>query len=308
MFRYHSEPAVLNEATRQMAPGQFVKLSDGYTHYEIAGPDQAETIVLVHGFSVPYYVWDPTFPALVQAGFRVLRYDLFGRGYSDRPATRYDYDLYDRQLQELLTALNIIPPVHLIGLSMGGAIVVTFTARHPAQVAKLCLIDPAGLPTALPSGARWLKIPILAEFMLDVWGENLLASTLKDDFHKVERFTDYQNAYRMYRAQMQYRGFRHALVSTLRSDVLTGATEAYAAVGTQERPVMLIWGQEDATIPFETHRKVQAIIPQVEFYPIEDAGHIPHYERPEIVNSLLIQFLQKPTRHNNLSTKAGAAK
>lgn len=37
----------------------------------------------MHGFSVPYYIWEPTFAALVQAGLRVLRYDLYGRGYSD---------------------------------------------------------------------------------------------------------------------------------------------------------------------------------------------------------------------------------
>jgi pimeloyl-ACP methyl ester carboxylesterase len=54
--------------------------------------------VLIPGFSVPYVIWDPTFEDLVEKGFRVLRYDLFGRGYSDRPDAIYDLELFDRQL------------------------------------------------------------------------------------------------------------------------------------------------------------------------------------------------------------------
>ena len=63
--------------------------------------------MLIHGFSVPYFIFDPTFNFLTKAGWRVLRYDLFGRGFSDRPHVRYNIDLFVRQLKELLDALNI---------------------------------------------------------------------------------------------------------------------------------------------------------------------------------------------------------
>ncbi len=85
-----SEKAILNDEVRSGLPGQFVELSRGMVHYELAGPDDAHMVVLVHGFSVPYYVWDPTFDALVGAEFRVLRFDLYGRGYSDRPNLEYN--------------------------------------------------------------------------------------------------------------------------------------------------------------------------------------------------------------------------
>ena len=75
-----------------------MQLSQGYVHYELGGPVGGEKVVLVHGLSVPYYIWDPTFDALTEAGFRVLRYDLYGRGFSDRPKLRYDADLFDEQL------------------------------------------------------------------------------------------------------------------------------------------------------------------------------------------------------------------
>src|SRR5271169_4886577 len=91
--------------------GSYVSLGAGVTHFELAGPPDAPTVVLVHGFSVPYYIWDPTFDALTAAGFRVLRYDLFGRGWSDRPNARYDAEFFDQQLLQLLDALGIRGPV-----------------------------------------------------------------------------------------------------------------------------------------------------------------------------------------------------
>ena len=92
---------------RRATPGQFVRLTDGYTHYEIAGPPAGHVVVLAAGFSVPYYIWDPTFNALAEAGFRVLRYDYYGRGFSDRPDVPYTQAFYVRQLGELLDSLKV---------------------------------------------------------------------------------------------------------------------------------------------------------------------------------------------------------
>src|SRR6478736_6702893 len=111
----------LTPAVRASAPGAFVALADGYTHYEIAGPASGRTVVLAAGATVPYYIWDPTFAALTTAGFRVLRYDYYGRGYSDRPDIAYTQDLYVRQLAELLDAVHFTDPIDLAGLSYGGS-------------------------------------------------------------------------------------------------------------------------------------------------------------------------------------------
>jgi pimeloyl-ACP methyl ester carboxylesterase len=97
----------LTAERRAASGGQYVTLSEGVTHYELAGATGETTVVLVHGFSVPSFIWDPTFEALKQAGFRVLRYDLFGRGLSDRPRGRYDLERFVRQLAELLRALQL---------------------------------------------------------------------------------------------------------------------------------------------------------------------------------------------------------
>src|SRR3972149_9257308 len=141
--------------------GSFIQLSDGVTHYELGGPQNGQPVVLVHGFSVPYFIFDPTFEALTKAGFRVLRYDLFGRGWSDRPRAKYNISLFVKQLKDLLDALQF-QQVNLIGLSMGGPIAASFTARYPERVDKLALIDPAGArPIDLSVLLKATKLPLV---------------------------------------------------------------------------------------------------------------------------------------------------
>lgn len=287
---FRRESQILDSEARSSVPGKLIELPDGITHYEIAGQSDGQTVVLVHGFSVPYYIWDPTFDALVDAGFRALRYDLYGRGYSDRPDAVYDQDLFDRQLLNLLSALNADQPIDLIGLSMGGAISIVFADWHPSMVRKLCLIDPAGFPLKRPIATKLLQAPMLGEWLMSLFGDKLLVSALPDDFCRPEKFPEYQEKYR---PQLKYRGFKRAILSTLRNGLLSDMTEAYKRVGKQKRPALLIWGREDRTIPFGASEKVRQAIPHIEFHAIDEAGHVPHYERPELVNPLLIEFLGK---------------
>jgi pimeloyl-ACP methyl ester carboxylesterase len=73
---------------------------------------------------------------------------------------------------------------------------------------------------------------------------------------------------------------------------LQDGLEWYRQVGRLDLPVLLVWGEEDGTVPFKYSREVVAAIPQVDFHPISDTGHIPHYEKPEVVTPLLVQFLR----------------
>jgi len=248
-------------------------------------------VVLVHGFSVPAFLWDPTFAGLADAGFRVLRYDLFGRGYSDRPDVVYNQALFDRQLCELLDALGFTAPVNLAGLSMGGAIAVGFTAQHPERVRALALLSPAGFPVPASRAAWLLHPPLVGEWLFDRFTEKLIVGGLAKDFYVRDRLAEFEARYRV---QMRYQGFRRALLSTLRHGPISTMATAYQAVGKLTCPVLLIWGRDDQTVPFALSEKVRAAIPRAEFHPIDNAGHIAHYEKPEIVNPLLAAFFNQP--------------
>lgn len=279
----------LDAQARAAAPGSFIELPDGFTHYELAGPAEAQVVVLVHGFSVPYYIWDPTFTALAAAGLRVLRYDLFGRGYSDRPKATYNTNLFDRQLLSLLDGLGLSAPVDLAGLSMGGAIVVNFADRHPERLRKLALVDPAGMPQPRPAAAGLLRAPVLGDVLMALFGKQFLLSSQGQDLHRQDHVNEFINKYRL---QLHYAGFRRAILSTIRHGPIYDESAAYQRVGKQSRPILLIWGRQDQTIPFEISNKVRQALPNAEFHVIENAGHIPHYEKPEEVNPILVQFFK----------------
>lgn len=288
------ESKQLNDQARSAAGGSFVQLTDGVTHYELSNPDNAETVVLVHGFSVPYFIFDPTFDLLTQNGFRALRYDLFGRGFSDRPRARYNIDLFVEQLADLLDALRFTRPVNLIGLSMGGPIAATFTARRPERVKSLTLIDPAGAKSiSLTPMLKAMKLPGLAEAVFGLVGsEGLLRSAAKDFFdpemigHFLER----------YKVQMQYKGFKRAILSSVRNHMLGSFIESYRSVGKMDKPVLLVWGRNDTTVPLAHSALLRDAMPQAEFHVIEECGHIPHYEKPGEFDPILLNFLSKGVR------------
>ncbi len=276
----------LTDSVRTKAPGKFVRLPDGFVHYELAGPADGETVVLVHGFSTWSFTWDATFHALVDSGFRVLRYDLYGRGYSDRPAVVYDKDLFDRQLFGLLTVLDIHDRVDLVGNSMGGLITTTFAARHPEKVRMLTLIDPAFF--FLERVPFPLGIPLAGDYVGRVFAVPFIAKAQTKDFKHPERFIEYDRTYRL---QMRYKGFSRAILSTIRSLPSWNAVEDFKLVNTTDIPVLLVWGREDRTVPLAVSDRVREIAPRAEFHVIDDAAHMPHYERPETVNPIIIRFL-----------------
>src|SRR5437762_6110407 len=204
----------LDESTRSALSGRFAKLTDGYTHYEIDGPADGRVVVLAAGFSVPYYIWDPTFNALTSAGFRVLRYDYYGRGYSDRPSIPFNDDMYVRQLDELLKSRGLTGPVDLTGISFGGSFITSFADKYPNRVRSLIYFD--------PSIRRPYPLSLLA-LMPPVWGyltvlldERSWADDQMSDFLHPERFPDWP---KRYQEQMQFKGFRRSRLLEIRSKI-----------------------------------------------------------------------------------------
>jgi pimeloyl-ACP methyl ester carboxylesterase len=283
------EKFVLDDAVRQATPGRFVRLTDGYTHYELGGPPSGHVVVLAAGFSVPYYIWDPTFAGLVEAGFRVLRYDYYGRGFSDRPDVPYTQAFYVRQLAELLKALEIGESIDLAGLSLGGSIVTTFADVEPERVRSLIYMDPSfrtpGLaPTSSP--AVWDFFTTI--FTAPQWPEEQLG-----DFLHPEHFPDWADRYRV---QMQYRGFRRARLSELMANASVDQQEELARVGKHERPVLVVWGKQDSVVPIEQSAMLLDVMPRARLLAVDESGHLPQLEQPAIVNAALVDFLHEVSR------------
>lgn len=289
-FPYLDETKELNEAARREIGGSFIALPDGVTHYELSGPEKGIPVILVHGFSIPYFIYNPTFEFLVGAGFRVLRYDLIGRGYSDKPSARYDIRLFIKQLKDLLDALEMTR-VDLVGLSMGGPITAAFIEQYPHYVRSHVLIDPSGTKRVeLSRLLEIAKLPFVGELFVGLFGsDSMLKGIASDvfDLNLVETFLA------KYKLQMQYKGFKRAVLSTMRNRMLESFLDTYLKVGMMKKPTLIFWGESDRTTPFEDHKLLLQALPHAEFHPIENCSHMPHYEKTEIVNPILLEFLSR---------------
>ncbi len=282
---FDPEKRELDSTVLQAQPGSTVRLAGGVVYYEWAGPARGPAVVMVNPFSVPLYVWERNIDALVTQGHRVLRYDLYGRGWSARPRVTYDTDLFVRQLEELIHELAVPVPFGLAGVSMGAGMAATFTARHPGLVDRLCLVDPPALDvtwwTTFP-----VNVPVVGELLMAAYIIPSVLSSPRGDFLHPEAVPDWPDRFA---AQTRYKGFRRALLSTLRH-LPRSYGESYAAVGASRKPVLLVWGEKDTTQPIENARLVRAAIPQAEFHSIQDAGHLSQYERADLVNPILRDF------------------
>lgn len=276
----------INDQDRSQTTGKHIQLSHGKTYFEIAGPSDGQTVLLVHGILTPSHIWDPTFKALVDAGFRVIRYDLYGRGYSDRPDRVYDHGLYETQLMELLTALKVEQPVDVVAISMGAAIAASFVAKHPEKVRKLVFFAPHNEPAkAMP-----MNVPIIGEFIVRNY---YLPTMIKKQAQAEEKSDLYKGWTAKLRKQLKYRGTAQSVLSSIQNVSTKDSVPYYHAIGSQGRPVLLFWGEEDDTLPFSQNKVVREALRSAEFVSLPNVGHLANVDGADTVNPRLIGFLSK---------------
>ena len=279
------EDKELNQAERERLGGTYVQLSNGMTHYRLTGPADGKPAVLVHGGTIPIWTWDYQIKALNDAGYRVLTYDKYGRGYSDRPAVTYHQALYKKQLYELVDKLGFTQ-FDLIGLSLGGGTVINFTAQYPQRVGKLVIISPMINNFKIPS---IFKPPVFGEFIARVMGIKVIVDRF---ITLIEGHPDAAKYKKLFEEQTTYKGFQQAILSMLRNDAMLDYSKAYQTVGKQKRAILLIWGTGDTEINKEMIGDIRSFLPDLQFKPVEGVGHGIVFQKPDVVNNLIIDFLQ----------------
>jgi pimeloyl-ACP methyl ester carboxylesterase len=264
------------------------------TCYQLKGPSAGPLVVLVSGFAIPSYIWDPTFKALTSRGYQVLRFDPLGRGCSARPRATYKMDLFVEQLNELTTSLGIEKPFQLFGSSMGAAISVSFASKYPQKVDKLILSGPVGLDQPLPLEGKILAFPVVGEAVFYSATRPILKDHVKENLLHPERFPE---VFSQLYAQARISGFQRAMLSTLRNTLTRDFSADYQSAGIMGdlslRHVLVLWGREDKMTPIDLAPRLHTLLPSAELHFIEESGHLPNYEQPKVTESLIIDFLER---------------
>ena len=237
----------MNDKARGDAPGEFVKLRRGVTHYRRFGPDTGPLVVCVHGLTTPSFVFEGIAEAYVKNGYRVLIYDHYGRGFSDRPAGLQNRAFFVNHLEELLDAVGEDGRFDLVGYSMGGWVATAYAADHPELVKRLILLAPTGMGANLGWAALLVShVPIIGDWVfMSTYAAQHRRGTEKDRARHsyVEYIVERQQK------ELNYRGFMPSILSSMRC-ALSASTELdHQTLEEAKTDVLAIWGQDDTVIP-----------------------------------------------------------
>ena len=271
-----------NDAFRKkIGKENFIKSSEGYTYFETQNIKQDEILVFIHGFSVPSYIWDETYYEAAGRGLRVLRLDLYGRGFSSNPNVAYNDALYADQVIELLQSLNITKKVNFVGLSNGGRVISTIAVKYPNKVKRLIYVAPGGFhdTNTVPD------LTPVTESEVGVFIQKNYSSISKGqlaDFKYPERFIGWDTKYE---ELLKFEGFARALISTSKNNFLLDSINK--KIGMSELPHYAIWGDSDSVLPLDkVRKKLEILMPKLNLFVIKDSGHLPHKEQAEKFNSV----------------------
>ena len=272
---------VMDDAARADAPGAFIDLKHGRTHYRYFGPQSAPLAVCVHGLTTPSFVFEALADGLVAKGYRVLVYDHFGRGFSDRPTAAQDREFFVSHLDELLNALGEHEKFLLIGYSMGGAVAAAYTAAFAQRVRNLVLVAPAGMGHQLGPLANFIRVmPGIGDWLFMAgYGRSHRKGTEKERaLHSAVPFVvDRQQR------ELQYRGFLPSVLSSLRNGLRAQAKADHQSIHEAGTKVVAIWGAADDVIPLDCKDKMAGWNPAAEQVVVPDEGHSLPYTHPDAV-------------------------
>ncbi|KNG93424.1 alpha/beta fold hydrolase [Pseudaestuariivita atlantica] len=274
----------MGPGVRARAPGRFAELPSGLTHYDWIGPSRGPVAVCVHGLTTPSFVWRALGPMLATLGFRVLIYDLYGRGFSDRVRGRQDAAFFLRQLEELLDDQAIREPATFVGYSMGGAIVTAFAAAHPGRVQRLVLLAPAGMELKMDAMALMVRdVPLVGDWLFHAfWPSRFRDGVLSDP-----RPSAVDNIAARQLEELDVQGFVPAVLSSTRGLLARSLAEEHRAVAADAIPVLAIWGRDDDVIPLRAVGRLTEWNRDCRQEVIDGAGHGLPYTHPAEVTEAI---------------------
>ena len=251
------------------------------TDYQPANPG-APAVVLVHGIGSRGVSWFPVIDDLALS-FRVVTFDLRGHGDSAKPDGGYLLPNYARDLDGLITALDLDRPC-IIGHSLGGLTTLRWAADHPRKAAAIVLEDTAlsGGPSLRPAFDGWLTLSKMTVEQAAAWYASEYPHWSEEDcIRRAQSITSVH--------PRVFEELRDESISSDRPPRLMGVEKITS-------PIMLVHGDVDdgsMVQPAEARRLAQ-LVPGLRIARIPGVGHNVHRDAREAFLDTVVPFLEKP--------------
>ncbi|MBW2605090.1 MAG: 3-oxoadipate enol-lactonase [Deltaproteobacteria bacterium] len=258
----------------------FAEVNQTTLHYRFDGPEQGPVVMLSNALASDLTMWGFQVPALVEAGYRVLRYDSRGHGHSAVPEGPYSIEMLTADAAGLMDALGL-EKVHFCGLSKGGMIGQMLGSQYGDRLISLALCSTAAymaprkiwderIETVQKSG-----MAVVVDATIDRWftkgGQTRLASSLE----KIRRVI----------LNTPVKGFC-ACCAAIRD------MDQRETIRTVFTPTLVMVGEQDSGTPVSAAEQIHNGIASSALTVIPDGAHFVHMEQSSIFNHALLSFIK----------------
>lgn len=267
-------------------------------HWAEAG--HGPLVLLLHGFPETWFAWRHQIPVLSRH-YRVVAPDLRGYGRTDKPMSGYDKRTMAGDIKALMDHLGETRAA-LVGHDRGARVATRFAKDHPGMIDRLVVMD--NIPTrviytsmdAEKARGHWFFIfnstPDLPEALIagreEIWLRYILQGwTYDPELFSAEEMAEYVRAYS---APGAVRGACNDYRAG-RVDVDQDEQDAGTPI---DCPTLALWGTDFELVGkmWDVEGIWRSMATDVSFAPIPQCGHLPHEERPDLVNQSLLKFLR----------------
>lgn len=279
---------------------RFTEVDGLRIHYQEFGEAAAKPLILIHGYSASTFTWSFAAPLFAQKGFRVIVVDLIGFGLSEKPAWS-DYTI-DSQARMIIRFMNRvgIGQAALVGSSYGGAVALSVALDNPERVEKLvlsgavCNDDIRNLPLT-----KLVTIPLVGEMMTPflTGSKTYVRARMRNSFGAASHHLIDDTRLSSVMQPLQAADSHRSLLLTLKN---WHAARLERDAKNVTQPTLLIWGEDDRTVPLRNGRFLHRQIENSRLIVFKNCGHVPHEEYTSEFVRLVTDFVGSKTESQDL--------
>lgn len=235
--------------------------------YGEQGDPDGKPVIMLHGYTDSSFSYSRVLP-LIDAKYRVFVLDNRGHGDSDKPASSYKFSDFAADVVAFMDAKGL-KSATIVGHSMGSFVAQHVAINAPDRVEKLILIGTA--TTVRNNGVLELQNAV-----------NGLKDYVPDDFaRKFQLSTVHQKLPDEFINRVVAESLK--VPAHVWRDVMNGmlAGDAKSQLGKIKAPTLIVWGNREKVFNRAEQVALIAAIPNSVLNVYSDAGHSPHWEKPE---------------------------
>jgi 3-oxoadipate enol-lactonase len=249
-------------------------------NYRFDGPEKGTVVMLSNSLASNLFMWDNQIPALVDAGYKVLRYDTRGHGQSEVPSGPYSIELLEADAVGLMDVLGL-EKVHFCGLSMGGMVGQMLATHYRDRLISLTLsatsahIAPREIWDERIKNVRKSGMNVVVDETINRWFTKDGQEHLPDEVEKVRQMI----------LNTPADGFCACCAAIRDMD----QRESIRSITTR---TLVMVGEHDPGTPVSASELIHERIASSELRVISDAAHFVNVEQASIFNNILLEFLE----------------